>query len=75
MASIWTIFTKGYAEYEMEKAAEPYKKYVLEQVFKEGFYSRGNNEIQEAYEYAKDVGDSEKRKLLYDELKRRGLNP
>lgn len=74
MASLWTLFTKGYAEYEIEKRMEPAQKMFLDTIFRTGFSSCSDEDILQGYECAGNVGDSEKKKLLYEEMKRRGLD-
>lgn len=76
MASLWTLFTKGYAEYEMEKLQDtfkPSKQKLLDISFKQGLYSCDNEEIYQLHEFAKDVGNTEQERLLLDEMKRRGM--
>lgn len=85
MASIWTLFTKGWDAYEEEKTQEELgikdslermKKYQVDIVFT--IWNKGmtpdDEAIQEAHKCAKEIGDP-REKRLYDELKERGVKP
>lgn len=85
MASIWTLFTKGWDAYEEEKTQEELgikdsleriKKTQVDIVFT--IWNKGmtpdDEAIQEAHKCAKEIGDP-REKRLYDELKERGVKP
>lgn len=85
MASIWTLFTKGWDAYEEEKTQEELgikdslermKKNQVDLVFT--IWDKGitpdDEAIQEAHKCAKEIGDP-REKRLYDELKERGVKP
>lgn len=85
MASIWTLFTKGWDAYEEEKTQEELgikdslermKKNQVDIVFT--IWNKGmtpdDEAIQEAHKCAKEIGDP-REKRLYDELKERGVKP
>ncbi|HIY43552.1 MAG TPA: hypothetical protein IAA23_00755 [Candidatus Helicobacter avistercoris] len=85
MASIWTLFTKGWDAYEEEKTQEEFgikdslermKKIQVDMVFT--IWNKGmtpdDEAIQEAHKCAKEIGDP-REKRLYDELKERGVKP
>lgn len=85
MASIWTLFTKGWDAYEEEKTQEELgikdslermKKNQVDIVFT--IWNKGmtpdDEAIQEAHKCAKEIGDP-REKQLYDELKERGVRP
>lgn len=77
MASLWTLFTKGYAEYETEKLLEPTKKsyidFMLLMQRKNLLNDCEDWELQQVYEYAIDVGDRKAKEIFGSELKARGL--
>ncbi|RDU71840.1 hypothetical protein [Helicobacter brantae] len=77
MASLWTLITEGYAEYEMKKSIESVKKTYIDfmlSMHKRGFLKDCENwEIQQAYEYATDIDNSYAKRAFYTELESRGL--
>lgn len=77
MASIWTILTKGYAEYETEKRLEPTKKsyvdFMLKMHKQNVLQDCEDWEVQQAYEYATDVSNYRAKEIFASELKARGL--
>lgn len=77
MASFWTLFTKGYAEYEMEKSIESVKKtyvdFMLSMYKKDILKDCEDWEIQQACEYATDINNSHARNVFHTELANRGL--